>query len=163
MAINSAFLLEWDHEMAGTRNVLAMIPDEKHNWAPHPKSYTVAKLGTHVATMGRWAHLTFAQDFFDIEGSPKADVPSSTKDLLAYHDEWSAKGRAAIAAADDATMMQPWALKNGDHVIFTMPRVAVLRSFVLSHMIHHRGQLSVYLRLLDVKVPGMYGPSADER
>lgn len=163
MAMNQALLAEWDHETAGTRKVLANIPDAKHGWQPHPKSFSIGKLGTHVATMGMWAHLTCTQDFFDLAGSPKAPEPVDTADLLRYHDEWAAKGRAAIAATDDAAMLQPWALKSGEHVIFSMPRVAVLRSFVFSHLIHHRGQLTVYLRLLDVPVPGLFGPSADER
>lgn len=163
MPINQALLAEWDHEMAGTRKVLANVPDGKHDWSPHAKSWTAGKLGTHVATMGMWAYLTCTQDSFDLAGSPKAPEPTSTADLLRYHDEWAAKGRAAIAATDDAAMMQPWSLRMGDHVIFTMPRVAVLRSFVFSHMIHHRGQLTVYLRLLDVPVPGLFGPSADEK
>lgn len=163
MAIKDALLAEWDHEMAGTRKVLANIPDGRHDWKPHAKSFSVGDLGTHVATMGKWAHLTCTQEGFDLAGNPKNVAPGNTAGLLAYHDEWAAKGRAAIAATDDAAMMQPWSLRMGDHVIFTMPRVAVLRSFVFSHMIHHRGQLTVYLRLLDVPVPGLYGPSADER
>lgn len=162
MALRDALLAEWDHEMAGTRKVLANIPDGKHDWTPHAKSWSAGKLGTHVATMGMWAHLTCTQDSFDLAGSPKTPEPANTADLLRYHDEWAAKGRAAIAATDDAAMMQPWSLRMGDHVIFTMPRVAVLRSFVFSHMIHHRGQLTVYLKSLGVPIPSIYGPSADE-
>lgn len=162
MAIRDALLGEWDHEMAGTRKVLANIPDGKHDWKPHAKSFSIGDLGTHVAGMGQWAHMICAQDSFDLAGNPRNTAPGTTAGILAFHDEWSAKGREAIAAMDDAAMMQPWTLRKGDHVIFTMPKVAVLRSFVLNHMIHHRGQLTVYLRLLDAPVPGLYGPSADE-
>lgn len=163
MAIKDALLSEWDHEMAGTRKTLANIPDGKHDWTPHAKSFTAGKLGTHVATMGMWAHLTCTGTELDLATAPKGPTPATTADLLAVHDEWAAKGRAAIAATDDAAMMQPWTLKMGDHVIFTMPRAVVLRSFVMNHLIHHRGQLTVYLRLLDAPVPGLFGPSADER
>lgn len=162
MAINQALLGEWDHEMRGTRRILERIPESKFDWAPHPKSFTAGKLGTHVATMGMWLQLTCERDSFDIAGSPKAPLSTTSAQLLAYFDEWTAKGRAALAATDDARMMQPWSLTRGEHVVFTLPRVAVLRTSVFSHMVHHRGQLTVYLRLLDVPVPGLFGPSADE-
>lgn len=162
MAIKDALLPEWDHEMASTRKVLAAMADHRLDFTPHAKSWPMVKLATHVVTMGLWAHMTCTLDALDLAGSPPAPKPGSVAEVLAIFDEWAAKGRAAIEATDDAAMMAPWALKNGDHVIFSMPRVTVLRSFVFNHLIHHRGQLTMYLRLTDAKVPGMYGPSADE-
>ena len=163
MAIRDAMLGEWDHEMANTRKVLAAMPDAALAFSPHAKSWPMVKLATHVATMGMWAHVTCTQTALEMEGSPPSPQPRSTAEVLSIFDEWTAKGRAAIAGTDDAAMMAPWTLKNRGQAIFAMPRVAVLRGFVLNHMIHHRAQLTIYLRLVDAPVPGLYGPSADER
>lgn len=163
MALNEALLAEWDQEMVGTRKVLERIPDAQHGWAPHAKSMTLGKLGSHVATMGMWAEVTCGDEVFDFATAKMPAAPATTAALVAQHDEWSARGRAAIAAMSDEAMLRSWTLKNGTHVMFTRPRPVVLRSFVMNHLIHHRAQLTVYLRLLDIPVPGLYGPTADER
>ena len=123
-------------------------------------------LAAHVATIVDWAVKIITLESFDVSSSDSADwkVPSfeSSEQLLAAFDSTAAEARAAIAGASDETLMQPWPLLNGDHVIFTLPRVAAIRSMVYSHLIHHRAQLGVYLRLLDIPIPGMYGPSADD-
>ncbi len=163
MTGKDALLAEWDREMAGTRKLLALIPNEKHGWAPHAKSMTLAKLGQHLATMGMWASEACTNEVTDFATMPKIAPAQSTDELLALHDAWVAKGRAAIEATDDARMQQKWTLKNGEYVVLSTPRAGVLRGFVMNHMIHHRGQLTVYFRLLDIPIPGLYGPSADER
>lgn len=166
MAIKESILPEFDHEMATTRKLLERVPDAKADWQPHPKSMTLGKLSIHLATLPLWATTTMKQTELDMNppgGEPmKMPAFESTASALATFDERVREARAAIAAAEDKDFMVPWALKNEGNVIFSMPRVAVLRSFVTNHIIHHRGQLSVYLRLNDVPVPAIYGPSADE-
>ncbi len=166
MAIKESILPEFDHEMATTRKLLERVPEAKADWQPHPKSMTLGKLSIHVATLPQWAITTMKQTELDMNppgGEPmKQAVFESTAAMLATFDAKVREARAAIAAAEDKDFMVPWAFKNGGQVIFSMPRVAVLRSFVTNHLIHHRGQLSVYLRLNDVPIPSIYGPSADE-
>jgi uncharacterized damage-inducible protein DinB len=165
VGMNQPLLMEWDHEMANTRKSLERVPWNKAEWRPHPKSWTLATLATHVARVPGWARETLMRDDLDL-GSPEADesrvLAGSHAELMALFDKNLAAGRAAIEGAGDPVFMQPWSLKSGDTVHFTMPKIAVLRSFVYSHMIHHRAQLGVYLRMLDVPVPGHYGPSGDE-
>lgn len=164
MAIRDGILPEFDHEMANTRRVLERVPGPRFGWRPHPRSWTLRELAVHVATLPMWAAVTLERDGFDLaqpdpEPRPPVETPA---DLLALFDRHLARARAAIAAAGDAAFAEPWALRRGATVVFTMPRLATLRSFVLHHMIHHRAQLGVYLRLMDVPVPALYGPSADE-
>ncbi|MGA3098385.1 MAG: DinB family protein [Bryobacteraceae bacterium] len=166
MSIADALLPEFDHEMANTRKMLERIPQEKWNWKPHPKSSTTRELATHIATTPAWMVDTIEKDSFDfapVGGQPHHPPVFATKEeALAEFDKGVAGARAALAAAEDDHLMKNWALLAGGQVIFSMPRVACIRSFVMNHGVHHRGQLSVYLRLCDVAVPGMYGPSADE-
>jgi uncharacterized damage-inducible protein DinB len=166
MPIIDSLLPEFDHEMANTRKMLERVPDDKLGWKPHPKSFDLGALASHIATMVDWATDTITKDSFDFAppGKPPYKVPraGSAAELLATFDKGVAEARAALAGATDAALMQPWSLLAGGHTIFTMPRIACIRGFVMNHIIHHRGQLSVYLRLLDVPIPGMYGPSADE-
>ncbi len=164
MAIRDALLPEFDHEFAGARKCLERLPADKFDFTPHAKSWPLRRLAAHVATIAEWATITCEQDVLDmsVKRAPAAPM-NSAAELVARLDELAAQGRAAIAATDDAKMMEPWTLRAGDHVVFTMPRAAVLRSFVLSHLIHHRAQLTIYMRMLDVPVPGLYGPSADEQ
>jgi uncharacterized damage-inducible protein DinB len=123
----------------------------------------MGRLAGHLAELGGWTNATIEADELDFSKIPYAPfIPTSTAELVAKLDEIVAKARPVLAAATDADMMKPWTLRMGDTVYFTMPKVAVLRSFVMNHMIHHRAQLGVYLRLNDVPVPGTYGPSADE-
>ncbi|MFL6290353.1 MAG: DinB family protein [Thermoanaerobaculia bacterium] len=166
MAIKESILPEFDHEMATTRKLLERVPEQDAAWQPHTKSMTLGRLAIHLATLPAWGTMTMAETEFDMNppgGQPFQSPPfETTAGALAAFDENVARTRAAIAAASDQDFMVPWALKNGGQTIFSMPRVAVLRSFVVNHVIHHRGQLSVYLRLRDVPIPSIYGPTADE-
>jgi uncharacterized damage-inducible protein DinB len=123
---------------------------------------TLGALGTHLATINHWAEAIMGSEGFDVKTSPPNPELKSHKQMLEAFDQNAATARKAIAAATDEQLMKPWSLINDGKTIFTQPRVAVLRSFILNHVIHHRGQLGVYLRLNDVPVPSIYGPSADE-
>lgn len=162
MALVDALMPEFDHEMTVTRKLLERVPDDKCDWKPHPKSFSLGQLAQHVATIPMWGSVTVTTTELDIGGGGQLPAAKSRTDLLAMFDKHVGETRAALTGKTDAELMVPWALKNGSHTIFTMPRAGVWRGFVLSHLIHHRGQLSVYLRLLDVPVPSIYGPSADE-
>jgi uncharacterized damage-inducible protein DinB len=162
MSISQALLPEFDLEMASTRKTLERVPDDKFGWKPHDKSFAMGALATHVATLPSWVGITMTTSELDIGqpfAPPKAD---SRAELLALFDHNVASARAAIAGAPDAEFMKPWSLKKGDKTMFTIPRAAVLRSFFMNHIIHHRAQLTVYLRLNNLPVPSLYGPSADE-
>lgn len=163
MALVDALLPEFDHEMAVTRTVLERVPEEKFDWKPHAKSFSLGALATHVATLPTWGTETLTRAEFDIGvgQQPPMALPSR-KEVLATFDKNVADARAALAGKSDAELMSMWSLKRNGRTIFSMPKTTVLRSFVLNHLVHHRGQLTVYLRLLDVPVPSIYGPSADE-
>jgi len=166
MALRDALLGEFDQEMAGTRKTLERVSDEKLGWKPHPKSWTMGELATHVASIQQWLSMTIDKDSFDV-APPGAEpyrnpVAGSRTELLAMFEKGVATARASLAGASDETLLKPWSLLKGGQAIMTMPRIAVLRSFVLNHGIHHRAQLGVYLRLNDIPVPALYGPSADE-
>jgi len=162
MTLSESLLPEFDQEMANTRKTLERIPEDKFDWKPHDKSYTLLKLATHVATLPGWTKITLEQDSLDLSQPFTLPAPQTRIDVLALFDSSAAEARTVIAAAEDHLFFQPWSLKNGTATVFSMPKIAVLRSFVMNHMIHHRAQLCVYLRLNDVAVPGLYGPSADE-
>ena len=162
MAIVDALLPEFDHEMAVTRRLLERVPEDKFAWKPHTKSMSLVELATHVATLPSWGAATLNQSEIDLGGQHRTRPPTSRADLLARFDKNVAETRAALVGKTDAEMMAAWSLKHNGQKLFTMPKAAVWRGFVLNHLIHHRGQLSVYLRLNDVPVPAMYGPSADE-
>ena len=162
MPLNQALLPEFDHEMANTRKSLERVPDGKFDWKPHPKSMTLGGLATHLSTINHWAEAIVGQDSFDVSSAPPQPAFKSTKEVLDAFDKNAATARNAIAGSSDDKLMKPWSLLKGGQAIFTLPRVAVLRSFILNHTIHHRAQLGVYLRLNDVPVPSIYGPSADE-
>lgn len=167
MSYKDAILPEFDMEMNNTRRTLERVPDDKFSWKPHAKSGTLGWLAGHVANLPIWGVMTMKQDSLNLApagGSPPVmPKPANRKELLEVFDKNRADARAALAAADDAAYAKPWALLMGDKELFREPRAAVLRRMVLNHMIHHRGQLTMYLRLLDVPVPGLYGPSADEQ
>jgi len=167
MSLSQSLLPEFDHEMANTRKVLERIPEDKLNWKVHEKSNTIGWVGMHMAGILGWVDLTLDRDSLDIApvgAEPyRTPVPNSRQEILDQFDKNLATARAAIASASDEQFMKPWSLLMTGEVLFTMPRAAVLRSFVLNHMIHHRGHLCVYLRLNDVPVPALYGPSADEQ
>ena len=164
--IADSLLPEFDHEMATTRAHLARTPFQHLDWKPHPKSMTLGRLAAHLAELPSWVAMTMQQTELDIDppGGTKYVSPvfPSVDAMLASFDAHVKAGRAAIAAAADKDFMVPWSLKGGGKTFFTMPRIAVHRSFVMNHLIHHRGQFTVYLRLNGVSVPQSYGPTADE-
>lgn len=166
MALRDALLPEFDHEMAGVRATLERVPDDKLGWKPHEKSFTMGGLAAHLAQVPGWAKETLKQDSLDVApvGGPAYTPPTanSRAELLALFDKNVAAGRAALAETSDESFFQNWSLLKGGKTILSMPRIAVLRSFVLSHAIHHRAQLGVYLRMNNIPVPSIYGPSADE-
>lgn len=166
LSLSATLLPEFDQEMANTRKTLERIPMDKPDWKPHEKSMAMGPLAIHVANIPDWATFTINQDSLDIApvGAPPYQPPkaASQKELLAIFDQSAERGRAAIAQATDEQFAKPWSLLAGGKVIFTMPRAAVLRSMVMNHLIHHRAQLGVYLRLNGIAVPAIYGPSADE-
>lgn len=166
MALRDGLLAQFDHEMIGTRKTLERVPEGKPDWAPHPKSMKLGRLAGHLAELPSWTAETINRDSLDIHppGEPQFQplVMTSRKQLLEAFDKNAAAARAALAGASDENLLGSWTLLAGGQKIFSMPRLAVLRSFVLSHIIHHRAQLGVYLRMNDVPVPSLYGPSADE-
>ncbi len=166
MSLAANLLPEFDQEMHLTRRMLERVPDDKFDWQPHPKSMKLGHLATHLADMPSWGSTTMETDEFDVEpaGGPPY-VPRMAANRAAILSEFDANAvaaRRAIAAASDEQLGLPWTLKVTGKPIFTMPKMAVLRSMMMSHMIHHRAQLGVFLRLNDVAIPGTYGPSADE-
>jgi uncharacterized damage-inducible protein DinB len=165
MSIAASLLPEFDHEMSGTRKALERVPDAAFAFAPHEKSYSLRDLVTHLANLPHWTAVTVETEELDMDapgGGERADPVGSTAEALETFDRNVAAAREALAGASDETLLGPWTLRAGGRTVFTMPKVAVLRSFVMNHMIHHRGQLTVYLRMNDVPLPALYGPSGDE-
>jgi uncharacterized damage-inducible protein DinB len=167
MTLSEGLLPEFDQEMANTRKALERVPDGKLGWKPHEKSGTMGWLATHIALIPHWVEVIVRQTQFDIAppGSPPYVPPAtgSVKEILELFDKHIAAARATIAGASDEELLKPWSLLSGGKPILTMPRIAALRGVIMNHLIHHRGQLTVYLRLNNVPVPGLYGPSADEK
>ena len=166
MALRDALLPEFDQEMANTRKTLDRIPEEKLGWKPHEKSMTLGGLATHLANIPTWAISTLEKESLDLapQGVPLPPVAAarSRKEVLERFDKNVAEARAAIARASDEDLKKRWSLLHAGKTVFTLPRIAVLRSALMNHSIHHRAQLGVYLRLNNVPVPAIYGPSADE-
>ena len=165
MAIKDAFLPEFDHEVGTTRRLLERVPEADLGWKPHQKSYTLGQLAAHIASLPHWLGLICERGEADAaesleEARPKE--PASLDQLLRTFDANVKQARRYIDELGDSAMMSRWTLKDGGREIFSMPRASVLRSFVMNHLIHHRGQLTVYLRLRDVPLPSVYGPTADE-
>jgi uncharacterized damage-inducible protein DinB len=166
MSIAASMLPEFDMEMANTRKTLERIPADKFDFKPHEKSMSMINLATHIANMVDWGATTLTQDEFDMQppgAPPYIELPAaSIAELLEKFDTNSAAMRAALTTVTDEAMMKGWSLLSGGNVIFTQPRAGVLRGMIFNHLVHHRAQLSVYLRMNDVPVPALYGPSADE-
>jgi len=166
MALRDALLPEFDYEMTTTRKTLERVPEDKVDWKPHSTSMPMGRLAGHIAEMAGFAANTFQGDSFDFSppGAPpmQPTVMSSRKQLLEIFDKNVASAKAAISKASDEELLKTWTLLNGGKTFFAMPRIQVLRSMILNHIIHHRGQLSVYLRMNQVPVPSIYGPSGDE-
>jgi len=166
MKLNEMLLPEFDEEMAITRKFLDRVPDDKFAWKPHEKSMTLGALAAHLAETPGWTVPTVEQSSLDLAppGGPafQPTKTSSRQETLALFDKNTVAARNAIASANDEELMKPWSLLMGGQVIFTLPRIGVLRSMVMNHNVHHRAQLGVYFRLNGVPVPATYGPSADE-
>lgn len=161
--IASALIAEMEHEAAVTRTCLERVPAEKFDWKPHEKSMTFGKLATHIAEMFSWTPATLQQpelDFSKFDYKPLE--PATTDELVEYLDKNVAEAIDVLRNTPDEVFLETWTMRNGETVYFTMPKITVMRSFVMNHIVHHRGQLSVYLRLNDISVPSIYGPSADE-
>jgi uncharacterized damage-inducible protein DinB len=166
MTVAETLLPEFDHEMANTRKVLERLPDDKLDWQPHPKSHTIGWNANHVADIVNWLVTVLTKPELDIApvGGPRYELPklTSRQAILDLFDRNVEAARKAIAEVKPEDMGQLWTLSQAGNTIFTMPRSAVVRGMVLNHLIHHRAHLCVYLRLNDVPVPGMYGPSGEE-
>ncbi len=160
--IRDGLLAEYDHEVATTRRLLERVPEDKLTWKPHEKSMSIGDLATHLGNIPNWAEGILNQSYFDL-GSVSTHLAAlgTRQEILAFYDRSTQQARAAMDKTDPEYQVM-WALKRGGQEMFSMPRVAAFRTFVLYHLVHHRGQLSVYLRLNDVPVPPIYGPTADE-
>jgi uncharacterized damage-inducible protein DinB len=164
MMIAELLLPEVDQEIATTRRVLERVPDDKLGWKPHDKSWSMGDLASHLANLIKWTGYTMSRTEFDLAAVPPEELnhaASSRTQLLEWFDANAAAARQALAKSD-AEYVVPWSLKQGQQVHFTLPRYTCIRSYVLNHLVHHRAQLAVYLRLNNIPVPAMYGPSADE-
>ena len=162
MAIRDALLQELEQEAQTTRRVLERVPESGLGWKPHEKSMSLGQLALHVATTPGGVAEIAAKPSLDTPPTFIQPAAASAAELVPALEQSVARAKALVGAMDDEAMMAIWTLRNGDQVIMALPRVALLRSIMLNHWYHHRGQLSVYLRLLEVPVPSIYGPSADE-
>ena len=163
MAIKDSLLPEYDHEMAVARKVIEQVNPDKLAWKPHDKSMSLGRLAGHVAEIPGWGVTILSEPEFNmVSGSYTPRTYASRDEILAAFDEMAAKIRALLDSKSDAELMSTWSFKSDGKELFSMPRVAAWRSWVMNHLIHHRGQLSVYLRQTGSKVPSIYGPSADE-
>ena len=165
MAIAETLLPEFDREMGLTRRMLERVPDGHFAWKPHEKSMTLGRLAEHLAELPLWCRVAIVDSGIDLGvGRPEGYMPPATRAaVVQMFDKNLADARAALSGRTDAELMAPWKLSHSGKEIFTMPKAVVLRGFVMNHMIHHRGQLSVYLRLQNIPLPSLYGPSADEQ
>lgn len=152
-----------NHELNTTRKLLERVPEAHLDWKPHEKSMSLGGLALHVATIPYWLTRVLSADFFDLAGATRNPPPTRVQQILDAFEERVAEMRRLLDASDDAALTAPWQLRRGEQVLQTMPRLAVIRTMAINHLIHHRAQLGVYLRLLDVPLPAMYGPSADEQ
>lgn len=166
MSIAEAVLPEFDQEMAATRRLLERVPDAHKDWKPHEKSFSLGDLSIHICNLISWTGMTLSETELDVNppGGPPWTPPkfTTTAAALEMFDENVKAARAALAKTSDQEYLVEWSLKSGGKTVLTLPRVVCIRSFVMNHIIHHRGQLSVYLRLKDVPLPSIYGPTADD-
>lgn len=163
MPLSPSLLHELESELPSLRRCLERLPADKFDYKPHPKSMSLGVLATHVAQMPEWGAMTINTTDLDLSGGFEQAKPQTTDELLALFDAGARAFQEALAMATDEELMQTWTLKGPEGKIFlAMPRIAVLRGMVMNHLAHHRGQLTVYMRLLDIPVPSIYGPSADE-
>jgi len=161
--IRPVLLAEYDHEMAVTRRLLERCPAE-FAWTPHPRSFTLGGLATHLARLPKWGEWILAKDAYDmvLDHRPQAPAHHTLAEVLETFDQSVGNARGHLTTQSDAELAAPWALLKNGETFMTLPRLSAFKTFVVNHTIHHRGQLSVYLRLLDVPLPAIYGPTADE-
>ena len=167
MSITAGLVPEFKQEMAGLRKILALSPaDSQFTWRPHPKSMTLGRLTGHLAELPGWGAFTLKATELDLAADPTRKAlgvePVDQATVLKTFDKNVSEAITSMLETDDNAWMVPWTLRHGTKVIFTLPRLAVMRVSVINHIVHHRAQLGVYLRLLDIPLPGLYGPSADE-
>lgn len=164
MGLADTLLPEFDNEMAVTRRVLERAPEAAFSWQPHQKSWTLGGLCTHIAQIPHWGVAILAHAGYDtvLDAGERAAEKTSLADVLSTFDAFVKDARTRLAATTDPELMVPWALKRDGDVLMSMPRLSAFKTFAINHLVHHRGQLSVYLRLRDVPLPPIYGPTADE-
>ena len=163
MGFDTAFIPEFDEEMKNTRKILERVPEDKLSYKPHEKSMSLGRLASHVAELPGWTVNVIDKDVLDMQPGPfEPFVAKSRQELLDTFDRSVAEARSRISGASEADLQKIWSFKFAGNPVFSMPRALVLRTTMLNHIIHHRAQLGVYLRLNNVEIPGMYGPSADE-
>ena len=168
MTMAETLLPDFDHEMSLLARTLERVPGDRLDFRPHPKSRSLGELAHHLARIPGWVGTMLEKESYDLlhrkddAAAAASATPPPLEEILALFETNRVRAREAIAARSDRELLGPWRLERGGTVLRTMTRARVLRTFLLDHVIHHRGQLSVYLRLLDVPVPGLYGPSADE-
>lgn len=161
MSLTHTFLAELRQEAIATRKILAAVPVDKSDWKPHEKSMKLGRLATHVAEIGSWVRFTLLQDELDFAKSDfKPFVYSSTEELLDYFDKNIADAEAVLSTCGDEILRDNWTMRTGEQIYFTQAKGEVVRTWCFNHLIHHRAQLGVYLRLLDIPLPGTYGPTA---
>lgn len=164
MPLNQFLLQELEQESINTRKMLQRVPEEHFGWKPHEKSNTLGRLASHVAEITHWISRALSGDEYDLaEANFKPANAATSSELMQIFEDKLAKAKEDLQTAGDDVFTQKWKLRHGEQVMFELPKIAVIRSVALNHIIHHRAQLSVYLRLLNIPVPGMYGPTADER
>jgi uncharacterized damage-inducible protein DinB len=161
MTFSQSLLPEFEEEMKNTRKLLERVPDGKFEYQPHPKSMTLGRLASHVAELPGWTPM-LEPDVLDLPADFKPQIASSRAELLAKFDKGVIDARKTITSYSDADWQKTWTFKWAGNTIMSMPRSAVMRSTIMNHLIHHRAQLGVFLRLNDVEIPGVYGPSADD-
>ena len=163
MTERDSLLPEFDHEMAATRRVLERVPETAFEWRPHPKSFTLGELATHLSRIPHWGSVILMQDGYDLAASgPRGPALPTLGAILEKFDANVREVRTALVDMTDGQLLQPWMLRRGDRIVMSVPKVVAVRGFVVRHLVHHRGQMTVYLRLNDVPIPPLYGPSADE-
>lgn len=157
------FLNEMEQEATTTRKMLERVPNDKYDWQPHPKSMTVRQLTTHIAELPAWVTMTLTTDGLDFATNPyQPHTIDNTADLMAYFEKNLLDGKSQLVPANEAILNEPWTLRNGEQVYFTSPKHEMIRT-AFCQIVHHRAQLGVFLRLLDIPIPGSYGPSADDQ
>ncbi len=163
MSINKSFLVELGNELNSTKKIIACVPTEKWGWKPHEKSMSLGDLAKHIVELIGWTEFITKSNTFDFHVDYSPSQAKTTEDLLCLIDEYEACVARSIESMSDEQWMENWTLKAGEAIIVEMPKIGANRFIVNNHIYHHRGQLSVYLRLLDIPIPGMYGPSADDK